>query len=307
MIRTVTALFDDTDEAEAAFDGLSRRISVMKGAIVTCGPGERPDFGAIYLSRAQREACEAELAGGGSLLIVQVEGDSAAEQAVALLDRHAGGGEPAPPPAGFARQAPDPAAPAAAAEAKPPPAMPQLSAAAPARGVVEGVPISTESRRAIPAATASLREPEPATEPKAEAEPEVQVIPVVEEELRVGKRSTLRGGARVHSYMEEVPVTQQVELKEERATVERRPVNRRLSEEEIAASGLLQDRVIEVAQVREEAIVTKQAYVREELIVKKAVETRVEQISETVRRTAVEVERLEAAQAGDRKGPARGG
>jgi hypothetical protein len=46
MIRTITALFDDTGEAESAMTTLSRAVPIMKAGIVTCGPGERPDFGA---------------------------------------------------------------------------------------------------------------------------------------------------------------------------------------------------------------------------------------------------------------------
>jgi stress response protein YsnF len=98
--------------------------------------------------------------------------------------------------------------------------------------------------------------------------------------------------------VEEVPVVQDVELLEEQTHVERRPVNRRLSEEEIAASGVLQDRVVEITQMREEAVLSKEAYVREELVVKKTVEKRIEQVRDTVRRTAVEVERLEPELAG---------
>jgi stress response protein YsnF len=45
--------------------------------------------------------------------------------------------------------------------------------------------------------------------------------------------------------------------------------------------------------MREEPVLTKESVVREELVVKKTIERRVEQIHETVRRTAVEVERLE--------------
>lgn len=321
MIRTVTALFDDTGEAEAAFDTLSRRLAILKGAIVTCGPGEKPDFGTIYLSRHQREACEAELEDGGSLLIIQVEGDSAAEQAVAFLDKHAEDDVSAPVPSTAAAApvaAPSPPAPAKAA---PRPAI--------AAGTGQGVPVSTSSRKVRPgsaeaddvrladvappvaappvaappvaaAVSAPAPIPTPAEEPRAEAE---ERIPLVEEELRIGKRSLVRGGARVHSYMEEVPVTESIELFEERTSIERRPVNRRLSEEEIAASGLLQDRVVEVAQMREEAIVTKEAFVREELVVKKTVEKRIEQVHETVRRTAVEMERLEPALAGADEAP----
>lgn len=322
MIRTVTALFDDTDEAESAFDLLSRRLAILKGAIVTCGPGERPDFGAIYLSRAQREACEEELTNGGSLVIVQIEGDQAAEQAVDLLDRAAQGRAadpvPAPPaPAVAAVVTPAasvaPAVPIAEAPVAPPldqENAPRIGRGSAPSGSVEGVPISTLSRRVGPAPVEAEPEPAPEPRPIAVSEPEpaspVQAeeerIPLVEEELRVGKRTMVRGGARVHSYMEEVPVTTEVELLDEQTSIERRAVNRRLSEEEIASSGLLQDRVVEVTQMREEAVVTKEAVVREELVVKKTIEKRVERIQETVRRTAVEMERLEPELAGAEQG-----
>jgi stress response protein YsnF len=314
MIRTVTALFDDTDEAEAALARLTRAVPIMKAGIVTCGPGERPEFGAIYLSRTQREACEAELADGGSLLIAQVEGDQNAEQAVDLLDRLGQGQAPAPSPR---RGAAPPAAstapprapkPAADRPSAPPPAasfgdddlpeMPMPAAAMPIPADrVEGIPVSTTSRRPAPEAAPppmpAAAEPQAAVVAAEPVELEAPTIPLVEEELRIGKRSVLRGGARVHSYVEEVPVVEEIELIVERTHVERRPVDRQLTDEEIEASGLLRNRVVEITQMREEAVLTKESFVREELVVKKTVEKRVEQIRDTVRRTAVEVERLE--------------
>jgi hypothetical protein len=148
MIRTITALFDDTDEAEGALARLSRAVPIMKAGIVTCGPGEKPDFGTIYLSRTQREACETELAKGGSLLIAQVEGDSNAEQAVDLLDRLGQAPPPgrAPQPAAPQRAAPAPApAPAPVAPPVPvAPAAPVAQAAQIPAERVEGVPVSTD-------------------------------------------------------------------------------------------------------------------------------------------------------------------
>lgn len=123
-------------------------------------------------------------------------------------------------------------------------------------------------------------------------------IPVVEEELRVGTREVVRGGARVHTRVEDVPVQQDVELLDEHTRVERRPATRLIPESELEAGGLLRERVVEVAQVREEAVVTKQAFVREEVVVSKNVERRVERIEDSVRRTEVEVDRLEGG--GDR-------
>jgi uncharacterized protein (TIGR02271 family) len=114
-------------------------------------------------------------------------------------------------------------------------------------------------------------------------------IPVIEEELRVGKREVNRGSARVRSYVREVPVHEQVSLREEHVDVERRPVSgERLSSAE--ASGLMQDRTVEMTETAEEAVVAKEARVAEEVVVRKTAEEHVEQIDDTVRRTEVDVQ-----------------
>jgi uncharacterized protein (TIGR02271 family) len=117
-------------------------------------------------------------------------------------------------------------------------------------------------------------------------------IPIVEEELRIGKREVERGGARVRSYVREVPVQEQVTLREEHVSVERRPVEQGQAQ---SLSGgrpedLLQDREIEMREVAEEAVVQKVANVREEVVVRKTAEERVEQVNETVRHTEVDVD-----------------
>jgi uncharacterized protein (TIGR02271 family) len=114
-------------------------------------------------------------------------------------------------------------------------------------------------------------------------------IPIVEEELRVGKREVNRGGVRVRSYVVEQPVHEQVSLREEHVEVERRAVNEPLG---AVAADAFQERSIEMTETSEEAVVAKQAQVREELVVRKDVEQHVEQIDDTVRRTEVEVEDL---------------
>jgi len=55
------------------------------------------------------------------------------------------------------------------------------------------------------------------------------IIPVVQEELRVGKRDVNLGRVRVRSYVVEEPVNEQVSLSQERVVLERRPVDRQLS------------------------------------------------------------------------------
>lgn len=128
-------------------------------------------------------------------------------------------------------------------------------------------------------------------------------IPIVEEELQIGTREVVRGGARVRTRVEEVPVVQDIELISEFVRVASCPASRPVSEQELEAGGLLRDRVIEIAQVREEAVVSKEVVVREEVVISKTTERRVEQIQETVRRTVVETEDLASEAAGGRGQP----
>lgn len=113
-------------------------------------------------------------------------------------------------------------------------------------------------------------------------------IPVVEEKLQVGKREVERGGARVRSYVTEVPVHEQLRLREERVRVERRPVDRPLSE---ADGDALRERSVNVTAMSEEPVIAKAARVVEEVVVSKEAGERTEEVDETVRRTQVDVDR----------------
>ncbi len=115
------------------------------------------------------------------------------------------------------------------------------------------------------------------------------VIPVVEEQLVVGKRRVERGGVRVFSRLVETPIEEQVVLHEEHAKVERRPVNRPISEAELSS---LQNQSIEVQEMSEEAVVGKTSRVVEEVRIGKEATERKEQIKDTVRRTQVEVDEI---------------
>jgi uncharacterized protein (TIGR02271 family) len=115
-----------------------------------------------------------------------------------------------------------------------------------------------------------------------------EVIPVVEEELVVGKRDVDRGGVRVRSYITETPVHEQIRLRNERINVERRPVDQPLS----AADGdAFRERSIDMVATGEEAVVGKNARVVEEVVVSKTADEHVEEVDDTVRRTEVEVDR----------------
>jgi uncharacterized protein (TIGR02271 family) len=112
-------------------------------------------------------------------------------------------------------------------------------------------------------------------------------LPVVEEEIQVGKRQVQRGGVRVYTHITETPVEENVQLREEHVTVDRHPVNRPVGEGELEA---FREGTIEVTEVAEEPVIAKQARVVEEVVVGKEATQRTETVRDTVRRTDVEVE-----------------
>jgi len=116
-------------------------------------------------------------------------------------------------------------------------------------------------------------------------------VPVIEEELKVGKRAVQRGGVRVYSRVTERPVEEQVRLREEHVTVDRRPANRAATD---ADSQTLRDSEIVLTETAEEAVASKEARVVEEVVVGKKTTERTETVRDTVRRTDVDVEQLEA-------------
>ena len=113
-----------------------------------------------------------------------------------------------------------------------------------------------------------------------------EVIPVAEERLNIGKREEIAGRVRVRSYVVETPVHEQVDLRQERVSVERRPVDRSVS----GAEAAFKDRTIEATETAERAVVNKEARVTEEVVLHKDAQTRKETINDTVRKTKVEVE-----------------
>lgn len=116
-------------------------------------------------------------------------------------------------------------------------------------------------------------------------------IPVIEEELKVGKRQVQRGGIRVFQRVRETPVHESVQLREEHVKVERHAVDKPATEADMAA---FKEGSVEVRESAEEAVISKTARVVEEVVVGKEVSQRTEQIDDTVRKTDVEVEQLGA-------------
>lgn len=111
------------------------------------------------------------------------------------------------------------------------------------------------------------------------------VIPVIQEDLVVGKREVGLGGVRVTSHLVEEPVSTSVTLREEHAVIERRPVDRAVTDADFRTG-----QVITLTESAEEAVVGKVARVVEEVYAGTAVTEHTEAINETVRHTEVNVE-----------------
>ena len=115
-------------------------------------------------------------------------------------------------------------------------------------------------------------------------------IPVIEEELQVGKQVMERGVARVRSRIIEKPVEEHIRLREEHVVIERRPVDREVSTADLAS---FQEGEIVLTEHAEIPVVGKQARVVEEVVIGKQIEEHDQIVRETVRRTAVEVEEID--------------
>lgn len=119
-------------------------------------------------------------------------------------------------------------------------------------------------------------------------------IPIIEEELQVGKRVVETGGVRLRSRIIERPVEEHLRLREEHVHLERHAVNRPVNEADLSN---FKEATIELTEHAEVAIVNKEARVVEEVIISKKVEEQEQIITDSVRSTDVEVERLSASQA----------
>ncbi|MDP2274290.1 MAG: YsnF/AvaK domain-containing protein [Archangium sp.] len=120
---------------------------------------------------------------------------------------------------------------------------------------------------------------------------ESRSIPVIEEEVKIGKREVQRGGVRIFQRVSEVPIEEDITLREEQIVVERIPVDKPATDADL---GAFKEGSAELRERSEEAVVSKKARVVEEVRVGKQVTQRKEKIRETARRTDVDVERTGA-------------
>lgn len=277
MSRTVTALYDTRAEAEAARERLSSQVDVEgrarivdKSSMGSSGDRGSSEFHSIPLSHEDRHAYGEGLNRGGYMLCAEVDDDEDADRIVSLLeqtssvdldDRQESWRNEGWQPYGS-----------------------QTS------GAATGQSFAGSSGAMGASGTANAQGEGRAIEE--------EHIPIVEEQLLVGKREVNRGGARVRSYIKETPVHEQVSLREEHVSVERRPVSGTTTTADLGDAAF-QDRNIEMTETAEVPMVSKEARVAEELVVRKTAEERTETVDDTVRRTEVEVD--EGAQSGSGK------
>ena len=129
-------------------------------------------------------------------------------------------------------------------------------------------------------------------------------IPILEEELRIGKTEREGASVRVEAFATERPVHERVELRGYRVSVDRRSVDRPVDADvsRQVLEDLFSERSIELTETAEEVRFDKEARIREEVVVRREAIERVERIDTTLRSTDV---RIDTAEAGAEHPPGR--
>ena len=117
-----------------------------------------------------------------------------------------------------------------------------------------------------------------------------QTIPIIKEDLNVGKREVETGGANIRTRITERPVEEHIKLREEHVDVERRPVDRPATDADMANA---KEGEINITERAEEAVVDKEARVVEEINIHKEVEEHDETVRDSVRNTEVDIDKLD--------------
>ena len=116
-------------------------------------------------------------------------------------------------------------------------------------------------------------------------------VKVMEEKLKVGKRTEQTGGVRLRSRIVKRPAEAKLRLREEHVTVDRQPVDRKATEADLKNFKQGEVTMKEHAEV---PVVSKEARVVEEVSLNKEVNQKDKTIHDTVRKTEVDVEQLGA-------------
>lgn len=113
-------------------------------------------------------------------------------------------------------------------------------------------------------------------------------IPVIKEELEIGKKEVQTGGIRLRSKIVEQDVSEDLTLRKETVSVDRQSVDRP------ATGAEFKDLEVEVRERAEVPVVHKEARVVEEVRLSKEVTEHDETVRDTVRSTEVDVDRIDS-------------
>jgi stress response protein YsnF len=113
-------------------------------------------------------------------------------------------------------------------------------------------------------------------------------IPVIEEEMEVGKRRVETGGVRLRSRIIERPVEETLRLREEHVNVERNPVDRPATDADLQN---FKEGETTFTEHAEKPVVNKEARVVEEVNLNKETKDRERTIRDSVRKTEVDVKK----------------
>lgn len=119
--------------------------------------------------------------------------------------------------------------------------------------------------------------------------PGSESIPVIEENLEIGKRETETGGAQVRTSIEEHDVEKSINLKEEHVNVNRTPTDRPATDKDLEN---FEEGEKRITAHKEVPIVDKEARVVEEVNINKEVTEDEKTIRDTVKKTEVDTENL---------------
>jgi uncharacterized protein (TIGR02271 family) len=252
------SVLDLPDLGQVAANGPMLRL-LDASRLQRSSEGMRGALEKIGLAKSEAAQCVDGIRRGGTLEAIVVEDDKEAE-AVAIMRRCAGEGS--------IRER-----------------------------VAEGVAPETSAGEGTTAPTDIRERTAEATGVRERAGEEI-VIPVIEEELRVGKREYEAGGLRVKTRVASVPVDKTVTLREEHVNVERRVIDRPIALDDDA----FRERSLDLTASTEEPIFEKQARVVEEIHLHKDMSERVETVHDTLRHTDVQISEIPA---GRRFNPSR--
>jgi uncharacterized protein (TIGR02271 family) len=154
-------------------------------------------------------------------------------------------------------------------------------------------PVDLDERAASHATATNVTPPMPTgTRATSAATTDEGTVQLAQETLSVGKRAVSGGTTRIRRYVVETPVEEQITLHSERVTLDRRPV----TDARPASAAEFTDKVIEMTETSEEAVVSESAQVTEEISLHKEVTDREETVRDTVRREDVEIEHMPGAE-----------